>query len=204
MFSNCFYINLDERKDRREHVEMQLNWMGITGERFSAVKTKFGAIGCTMSHIKCLEMAKERDYDMVFICEDDIQFINKDTLHNSVNKFMETVKEWDVCIIGGNNGRPFKPVNEICVQVQNCQTTTGYVVKKHYYDVLLKNFRESVQNLIRSQNIRLHALDIYWKQLQGRDKWFLLIPIMAYQKEGYSDIEKRNVDYRRMMANYDK
>jgi hypothetical protein len=204
MFSNCFYINLDERKDRREHVEMQLNWMGITGERFSAVKTKFGAIGCTMSHIKCLEMAKERDYDMVFICEDDIQFISKDTLQNSVNKFMETVKEWDVCIIGGNNGRPFKPVNEICVQVQNCQTTTGYVVKKHYYDVLLKNFRESVQNLIRSQNIRLHALDIYWKQLQGRDKWFLLIPIMAYQKEGYSDIEKKNVDYRRMMANYDK
>jgi len=195
---------LDERKDRREHVEMQLNWMGITGERFSAVKTKFGAIGCTMSHIKCLEMAKERDYDMVFICEDDIQFISKDTLQNSVNKFMETVKEWDVCIIGGNNGRPFKPVNEICVQVQNCQTTTGYVVKKHYYDVLLKNFRESVQNLIRSQNIRLHALDIYWKQLQGRDKWFLLIPIMAYQKEGYSDIEKKNVDYRRMMANYDK
>lgn len=204
MFSNCFYINLDERKDRREHVEMQLNWMGITGERFSAVKTKFGAIGCTMSHIKCLEMAKERDYDMVFICEDDIQFISKDTLQNSVNKFMETVKEWDVCIIGGNNGRPFKPVNEICVQVQNCQTTTGYVVKKHYYDVLLKNFRESVQNLIRSQNIRLHALDIYWKQLQGRDKWFLLIPIMAYQKEGYSDIERKNVDYRRMMANYDK
>lgn len=204
MFSNCFYINLDERKDRREHVEMQLNWMGITGERFSAVKTKFGAIGCTMSHIKCLEMAKERDYDMVFICEDDIQFISKDTLQNSVNKFMETVKEWDVCIIGGNNGRPFKPVNEICVQVQNCQTTTGYVVKKHYYDVLLKNFRESVQNLIRSQNLRSHALDIYWKQLQGRDKWFLLIPIMAYQKEGYSDIEKRNVDYRRMMANYDK
>jgi hypothetical protein len=40
--------------------------------------------------------------------------------------------------------------------------------------------------------------------LQGRDKWFLLIPIMAYQKEGYSDIEKKNVDYRRMMANYDK
>ena len=195
---------MDERKDRREHVEMQLDWMGITGERFSAVKTKFGAIGCTMSHIKCLEMAKERDYDMVFICEDDIQFISKDTLHNSVNKFMETVKEWDVCIIGGNNGRPFKPVNEICVQVQNCQTTTGYVVKKHYYDVLLKNFRESVQNLIRSQNIRLHALDIYWKQLQGRDKWFLLIPIMAYQKEGYSDIERKNVDYRRMMANYDK
>ena len=204
MFSNCFYINLDERKDRREHVEMQLNWMGITGERFSAVKTKFGAIGCTMSHIKCFEMAKERDYDMVFICEYDIQFISKDTLQNSVNKFMETVKEWDVCIIGGNNGRPFKPVNEICVQVQNCQTTTGYVVKKHYYDVLLKNFRESVQNLIRSQNLRSHALDIYWKQLQGRDKWFLLIPIMAYQKEGYSDIEKRNVDYRRMMANYDK
>ena len=149
-------------------------------------------------------MAKERDYDMVFICEDDIQFISKDTLQNSVNKFMETVKEWDVCIIGGNNGRPFKPVNEICVQVQNCQTTTGYVVKKHYYEVLLKNFRESVQNLIRSQNIRLHALDIYWKQLQGRDKWFLLIPIMAYQKEGYSDIERKNVDYRRMMANYDK
>jgi glycosyl transferase family 25 len=200
MLSNCLFINLKERTDRLANAQEQLQSIGIIGERVSAVKTEMGAIGCTMSHIKCLELAKQRNYDMIFICEDDIQFTYPTKLKQCIDNFQKTVEEWDVCIIGGNNGKPFHSVNQSCIRVFNCQTTTGYIVQKHYYETLITNFRESVQQLIRSKDKRLHALDIYWKRLQQTGKWFMLTPIMAVQKEGYSNIENRYVDYRRMMS----
>jgi len=76
LLKNTLYINLEHRTDRLEHVKIELSKLGIDGERVNAVKSKIGAIGCTLSHIRCLEIAKQRDYEYVFICEDDIQFLN--------------------------------------------------------------------------------------------------------------------------------
>ena len=70
LLKNTLYINLDHREDLKENVENQLKSINVTGERFSAIKTKAGCVGCTMSHIKCLELAIERKYEYVFICMD--------------------------------------------------------------------------------------------------------------------------------------
>lgn len=206
LFKNTLYINLEHRKDRLQHIQQQFQNMGMLGERFNAVKTKVGAIGCTMSHIKCLEIAKERNYPYVFICEDDITFLNPPVLKDSLQKFYDnTTIEWDVLLIGGNNLPPYENIGDYCIRVSNCQTTTGYVVKQHYYDTLIMNFRESVKNLIRDpMNQREYALDIYWKRLQGSGRWFMLIPFTVVQADGYSDIENRAVDYRGLMLDMDK
>ena len=89
LFQNTIYINLEHRKDRLEHITKQLENLGIQAERFNAVRTKDGAVGCSMSHIKCLELAKSRDYEYTFICEDDITFLNPDVLKDSLAKFYE-------------------------------------------------------------------------------------------------------------------
>lgn len=206
LFTTTLYINLEHRKDRFTHVNIELQKMGIIGQRFNAVKTKIGAIGCTMSHIKCLELAKERGYEQVFICEDDIKFLNCDVLKDSLQKFYDDKYiEWDVLLIGGNNVPPYQKIGDYCIRVSNCQTTTGYIVKKHYYDTLIDNFRESVQNLLKEpKNAKMYALDMYWKQLQGKDKWYMLIPFTVTQCESYSDIEERNVDYTHLMLDMDK
>ena len=78
LFENTLFINLDHRQDRLEHATEEFKKMNINAERVDAIKKDIGAIGCTMSHIKCLEIAKKRDYDYVFICEDDIHFKNPD------------------------------------------------------------------------------------------------------------------------------
>lgn len=206
LFKHTLYINLEHRKDRLEHVTSELSKLGIVGERFEAVKTKVGAIGCSMSHIKCLELAKARDYDHVFICEDDITFLKPDVLKNSVNQFYKNKDiEWDMLLIGGNNVPPYDKVTDYCIRVYYCQTTTGYIVKKHYYDTLISNFRESVQNLIREpENKSAYALDMYWKRLQLINKWYMIIPITVTQCESYSDIEERTVDYTHLMLDVDK
>ena len=74
---HTFYINLDHRTDRKQHVETQLSSIGINNyERFKAIKLPNGALGCSMSHLKCLEIAKQNNWEHLLIVEDDIQFLN--------------------------------------------------------------------------------------------------------------------------------
>lgn len=206
LLKNTLYINLEHRKDRLEHVTGQMNMMGITAERVNAVKMNTGAVGCTMSHIKCLELAKQRDYEYVFICEDDITFRNPELFKRNLQRFYDDDDiNWDLLIIGGNNVPPFQQVTEYCARVFYCQTTTGYIVKKHYYDTLLKNFRESATGLMREpNNPSTYALDMYWKRLQLQDFWYMITPPTVTQYESYSDIENRNVNYENMMLDMEK
>lgn len=206
LFKNTLFINLEQRADRLEHAVQQFKLMEIEAERVNAVKTTIGAVGCTMSHIKCLELAKSRDYEYVFICEDDITFTNPEILKTNLQQFYENDEiQWDLLIIGGNNVPPFQQIEPYCARVFYCQTTTGYVVKKQYYDTLISNFKESVQNLMRNpDNRREFALDIYWKRLQLRDFWYMITPPTVTQYESYSDIESKTVNYDFLMLDMEK
>jgi len=206
LFENTLFINLEARTDRLDHALGEFKKMKIDAERVNAVKTKHGAVGCTMSHIKCLELAKKREYEYVFICEDDITFLQPFVLKNHLNIFAGYSElEWDVCIIGGNNVPPYQQLCDFFVRVFNCQTTTGYIVKKHYYDTLISNFRDSVKNLMKEpDNKREFALDIYWKRLQQQDKWFMITPPTVTQYENFSDIEECTTNYDHLMLDMNK
>ena len=49
-----------------------------------------------------------------------------------------------------------------------------------------------------------YSIDKYWIQLQKRDVWYLLAPIIAVQREDYSDIEQRTINYEYIMKDLDK
>jgi len=206
LFKNTLFINLEHRTDRLQHSKREFQKLGIRTERVNAVRTKTGAIGCTLSHIRCLEMAKKRDYEYVFICEDDICFTNPELLKSNMELFARNnTFHWDVLIIGGNNVPPYDIITDYYARIYNCQTTTGYIVKKHYYDTLLVNFKESAQNLMREpENKQEYALDMYWKRLQLTGVWFMITPPTVIQAESYSDIENRNVNYERLMLDMEK
>ena len=54
----------------------------------------------------------------------------------SLKKFNNKINTWDVLLIGGNVIQPYTQIEDFCLKVTNIQTTTGYVVKKHYYKYL--------------------------------------------------------------------
>jgi len=209
----CFYINLNERTDRLEHirnelyVKLGLNKEGTVGgdgvtERFAAIKMEMGAVGCSLSHIRCLKMAKERNYPYVFICEDDFLCINPELLKKNLAEFVNSVysNTFDVLIIGGNNWPPFHKETEFCLKVGRTLSTVGYVVRNHYYDTLIGNMKEGVNNLMRNPNRKKEfSLDVNWCLLQQKDKWYMLIPATVTQTEGYSDIEKDNKNYNHLL-----
>jgi hypothetical protein len=67
------------------------------------------------------------------------------------------------------------------------------------------NFKDGLQNLIREpHNKKLYSLDIYWKQLQATDHWFITIPLTVNQYYDYSDIEEKVVDYTQPMLDLEK
>lgn len=201
------FINLTERTDRYHEVMDEFNRCGFEEvERYSANKTANGAIGCTLSHIGCLTLAMERELPYVFICEDDIQFLYPDTIVSTISKQIQK-ENWDVIIVSGNNAPPFKrdPNDTNWMQVYNCQTTTGYIVAKHYYKTLLANFKSGLKQLLANPTMgRMFAIDIFWKQLQATDKWYMLTPVMAVQRPSFSNVENRFVDYRNLMMDEEK
>jgi glycosyl transferase family 25 len=202
---HAFYINLESRTDRKQHVEKQLSNIGICATRFNAIRLNNGAIGCSMSHLKCLEIAKQNNWEHVLIVEDDILFLKPELFKNQINKFFKNHSDFDVLLIAGNNMPPYQKMDDSCVKVCRCQTTTGYIVKKHYYDTLIANIREGIQKLMKNpEQHALYAIDKYWFKLQEKDNWYLITPLTVIQREDYSDIEKRNTNYMRSMIDLDK
>lgn len=202
---HAFYINLETRPDRKEHVEKQMKLIGIKATRFNAIRLQNGALGCSMSHLKILENAKKNNLDHVLIVEDDILFTKPDIFVIQVNKFLSNHSDFDVILVAGNNRPPHREIDDTCIQVTQCQTTTGYLVKNHYFDTLIANYREGIQKLmIEPHKHTLYAIDKYWFNLQKKDKWYLITPLTVTQREDYSDIEKRTTDYSRAMLDIDK
>jgi glycosyl transferase family 25 len=202
---HAFFINLDSRPDRKQHVEGQMSTLGIPAERFKAIKLKNGAIGCSMSHIKLLEMAKANNWPHILIVEDDILFTKPALFVEQLNKFLNGHKDFDVALFAGNNIPPYTIVDDSCVRVSKCQTTTGYLVQRHYYDTLIANYKKGIECLIREpHNHVIYAIDKYWFHLQALHKWYLITPLTVVQREDYSDIEKRPTNYSRAMLDLDK
>ena len=109
---HIFYINLEKRTDRKLHVEQQLANIGVEGIRFNAVEMDNGAVGCSLSHLKCLEMAKKNEWDEVMIVEDDITFLDPSLFKKTIYNFFDRHKEWDVLLLGGNNIPPHQNIDD--------------------------------------------------------------------------------------------
>ena len=204
--TNIRYINLDARPDRKNHIEAQLRTVGFSSyQRFKAIKTSNGAIGCTMSHLKCLTDAQEQGLTHLLICEDDTTFLNPPLFKGQLNAFLKKNHPWDVVLFAGNNVIPYENIDETCIKVSHCQTTTCYLVNGHYFNTLIENIKNGLRLLMENPRNRFYyAIDKYWLALQKTGKWYLIKPLTVIQQEGYSDIEKRVVNYEGLMTNMNK
>jgi glycosyl transferase family 25 len=204
--TNAFYINLEHRSDRKEYVTEELKKIGITANRFNAIQMENGAIGCSMSHLKILQNALQNNLDHVLIIEDDITFLNPELFKSQINNFFKIHNNnWDVILLAGNNIPPYENIDDTCIKVSRCQTTTGYLVNGHYIKVLLQNVKMGLTHLLNKPNEKhKFAIDKFWFVLQGSSNWYLITPLTIVQREDYSDIEKKLTNYKDVMLDLDK
>jgi glycosyl transferase, family 25 len=202
MLENVLYINLAERTDRKEQAEKEFARFDISAERVEAVKgnplglstqkRKPGDIGCILSHVKCVQLAKDRKWNYVVVFEDDVEFRDEfDTLF--WHYFRQVPDDWDMIFIGGNHwGRwlEFKDnpqltrVTENVFRTTHTLTTHAYILRDTMYDAVIK--RLTLGEL---------PVDMLMMDLQTMFKVYAFRPNLAWQRPSKSDINNNMCDY---------
>jgi glycosyl transferase family 25 len=194
---HIFYINLDQREDRRQEMEEGLKEMELfdKSERFPAISHQNGAVGCILSHLEVLKIARERGYNNCLILEDDYDFIIEKSLLNTIlNHFFESIESYDVLMLGVNlpQGRLVK---DLIIKLDSAQTASSYIINKKYYDLHIELLENSAKMLEKTNNQGLYAADQIWKLFMPIREFFCFTNRVGKQRPSYSDIEKKLVDY---------
>lgn len=193
---HSFFINLTRRPDRRMQFETDMQRMGIDVERFQAIEHKVPAIGCLMSHLAVLKLARERNYERVCIFEDDFEFLITKEEYNTTLEAIPT--DFDVVMLGWYIFES-APYNEVFGKVLHATTTSGYIVNRKFYDTLINHLETGVSlflsNLTVWNVISLYSIDQYWIKLQPTAKWLHTLKRIGKQRAGFSDLTGTHVAY---------
>lgn len=194
-----YYINLNHRTDRREHMEQlkQKYPFFKNIERMEAVVNKRGIIGCSLSHIKCLNELLKRNKECYLIMEDDFCILNEDNFNGFMLEFnkIKNDKNWDVITLTPRGNTVIKNYNQGFHKIINNQTATGYIVKHNFIKRLLEVYKQGVEQLMRDEDPNKWVNDQCWKPLQLESNFIYYEKIYGGQLMCYSDLEKRVVDY---------
>ena len=184
MHIHALVINLEHRTDRREHVIQELTKLhGVTYEFVNATKHENPNIGCTLSHQRCIEIAKDRDLNHIMILEDDVIFepnVNEifQNAWNAVQKY-----DWNLLYLGGNVREKSCYVDTHLAHVTKVNTTHAYVIHKRFYDIVLGLDINTI-------------IDYHYRDLSLLHKMFMCAPMIAFQMESYSDLQQKTTNYR--------
>jgi len=194
------YINLDKREDRKREIEDELQRYHLfeKAERIPAHFTPGqGILGCTMSHLDALRLAKERKYTNVLILEDDFQFtVSKEEFENRLVQFFESRIEYNVCMISFNMKQSAPcPETPLIQKVIESQTASGYIVHETFYDRLIEKYEWAVPLLKETRQHWNYANDQCWKSLQPDSKWYAFSERCGRQRPGYSDNSEKFEDH---------
>ena len=202
---HLYYINLDKRRDRNEHVIKNvlpvLKFPEERVTRISAVDTTnlttphLRATGCTLSHLKIYSDAVKNNYNHFMVIEDDFKpVINSLEFEIRMEHLFNLNPKFNVCQVAFNDkyGTTVK-IDDKFMTGKNIQTTCGYVISLEFCKKLIPVFEDSVKQLERGAPGQKYACDQVWKQFQHLDTW--LLTRCGVQLNDYSDIEGRKVAY---------
>lgn len=192
------YINLDSREDRRDIMASFFKDAHIPDDkimRLSAVREKAGTVGCCKSHIQALKTAIEHNWKNVMILEDDVTICKPDEAHVNIKNIVENSK-FDVLLLSGSY-----EISENGQRVLFSWCTSGYIVSRHYYSKLVKNYEDGLRALTGNSDMIVHDddikeindhpekhIDAYWSRLSRCDNWLGVYPKPIHQISSFSDV----------------
>jgi len=198
-FDIIYYINLDERPDRKDHFLQQCQLFNINPDkikRISAIKHQIPYLGCSLSHLKCLQDFELNEYKNCVIFEDDFVFKeNKELTNFILNKFFDSHIQWDVVMLSAYDLQVKTSTIPYLYKAIDVQTASGYAINRHFLPIIKNNFDEGLR-LLTEHDQGIYCVDQYWKRLQPLYNWYVFSPKLGYQKDDFSNIENRMVSYR--------
>jgi glycosyl transferase, family 25 len=190
---HSFFINLNRRIDRRLQFETEASRMRVEVERFSAIAHRVPAIGCTMSHLAVLKLARARGYERVCIFEDDFQFTVSNEEYRAVIAAIPS--DFDVVMLGWYINESL-PYNDVFGKVLSATTASAYIVNRKFYDTMIATL-ETAASLFQANpyDISAYINDQYWIRIQPTSNWLYSLKRIGRQRPGYSDLVGAHVVY---------
>lgn len=191
-FDHTYCVNLKRRPDRWGQAQEEFKKHNIKVEQFFGVDgnpenipTKIvpGHVGCVLSHRNIIQKAKEKGYKQILIFEDDVVFC--DDLNKKFEEFYKHVpNDWDMLYLGGNHNGKLEMISEHVGKAVQTYTTHAYAIRESVYDVAIKLLSKAT-----------YEVDVTLSLIQQSFNAYVLRPHLAWQRDGYSDILNRNVNY---------
>ena len=186
---NIYIINLNKDIQRKEYClkefEKYFNINFIEG-----VIDKNPKKGCFLSHLKCIQYAKENNMDYIIVLEDDCiikgdktDFLNK---FNIITEYLlNNINDWNLFLGGTNNVKTrdiknkFKYNKLNLFKIDKGNTFHFVIYNKNCYDYFL-NYQFNIQPIDKIWHKKLIAI--------------VIVPFLCIQKPYYSNIQKEYVD----------
>ena len=183
-FELIFCINLKDRIDRRNESIREFDKLGFDPKLFVAVENENPVVGCLQSHLALLKYASIFKKD-ILIFEDDVHFTDDydDTIEKALDE-LETL-DWDMLYLGGNVLSNIYQKTEHLGRLSHCQSTHAYAVNYNFVDKLIKKL----------ESHDTHIDIMYAWDTVPNNRCYITIPMVAIQRESYSDIMGENSNY---------
>ena len=167
---------------------------GINAERFAAIAATPGIVGCGLSHLAVLRLARDRGLKNVLIFEDDFQFVvYKEQFWEVLNAFFERGIPYDVLMLSYSI-QTAQPIDTLITKVLEAETASAYIVNACFYDALIELYEEAMPQLAATGMHWIWANDQIWKRLQPTSRWFATTLRLGKQRASYSDNSLQYMD----------
>jgi len=201
-----FYINIDERIDRKYTFEKHMKKYDLEFERFSAIKDKFGAFGCAKSHLSVLKNAKNNNLENVIIMEDDIAFdIPPEMLDEKLKLIFDNELDFDVFHLSYRYRiSQDVPGVDYLKKLSYCHYCSCYIINKKCYDEIIECWEKSLL-LFSPENTDLglewhkkterFSCDISYIPLLRKKNWYCFDKPVCVQLNGQSNITNSYINH---------
>jgi GR25 family glycosyltransferase involved in LPS biosynthesis len=177
-------INLERRPERWEESLMEFDKLGITDKviRFNAIESPDSSYGNHLSHASILRYAVEQKLDNVLIFEDDVEFF-PGAIRNLTNSIKDLPEDWDMFYLGANldSYKAYK-VTPHLAKLTGAFATHAYAIRHTLFSKLID---------INTDVTTIHNDVSYANLIHPNYNCFLTLPLVAGQRESYSDIQKK-------------
>lgn len=191
-----YCINLDDRKDRWGNLSKQITehklWVtripGIKGSDMNLEfppEIKEGAVGCALSQLFAIKLAKQNKLKSFLLLEDDVEFDSE--INSKFNKIYPQIpNDWDMIYLGGQHyhGMNLTQINENVYKCEYTLCAHSVIFKHSVYDRFINKLIDITK-----------PCDVHYAESHKEINAYVIVPHLTWQKNSYSDIEKTDVDY---------
>jgi hypothetical protein len=193
---NIFVINLEERKDKMEHINKTFgNYFNIN--RVSAIKDNEGWKGCLQSHLKCIKYAKDNNLKYIVVFEDDCKPVGEnwfERFKNIKENIFDKKDDWDI-FLGGSIKTSIKHITKYNFESDNIFN----IVRSYNTHCIVYN--HTCYDFFLNSNNDL-PIDVLWYQ---KVKCIIPLPFLFSIISTVSDIDKKYVKHHnKLIGNQNK